>query len=113
MEVESGSRRSALLLWGERRPDLNENCLYFVSVILDVWLLKESVLAIGESDTLKALLDNLLNWIGEEPIITETAIKIIKILYQHLIFQDGELLELGQRYPTLEVSVRRVIEEEN
>jgi hypothetical protein len=72
-------------------------------------MLKEELLSEAEAALLQQILGSLLNGLSRYRIISVTATKVIKILYEQVILNDEELMQLGQTYPTLQPEIINVI----
>ena len=93
----------------KERLEREQTNLYFISIILDILLSMERLMEQREVALLQDLLDVLLRESERCSIVNLTAIKIIKILYEQVIFDEDDLERLAEAHPHLAALISDVV----
>ena len=93
----------------KERLEREQTNLYFISIILDILLSMERLMEQREVALLQDLLGVLLRESERCSIVNLTAIKIVKILYEQVIFDEDDLKRLAEAHPHLAALISDVV----
>lgn len=91
------------------RLECEQTNLYFISIILDILLAMEKLMEHREVALLQDLLAILLRESDRCSIVNLTTIKIIKMLYEQVIFIEDDLQMLADTHPHLATLISAVV----